>query len=146
MRIYLDNCCFNRPYDDQSQLGIRLESDAKLYIQDRIRNGDIELVWSYVLEYENSLNPYNERRLEIALWRPLARKNVAESQELLNLMRRCVELGLKPLDALHIASAVVSECEYFITVDKGILKKRELICDILIVSPIDFIQIMEETI
>lgn len=32
MRIYLDNCCFNRPYDDQSHLGIRLESDAKLYI------------------------------------------------------------------------------------------------------------------
>src|SRR4030067_2700722 len=101
MRIYLDNCCFNRPYDDQSQLGIRLESDAKLYIQDRIRKGDIELSWSYVLEYENSLNPYDERRLEIALWRPLAQKDVTESQELLDLMRRYVKLGFKPLDALH---------------------------------------------
>lgn len=144
MRIYLDNCCFNRPYDDQSQLGIRLESDAKLYIQDRIRKGDIELSWSYVLEYENSLNPYDERRLEIALWRPLAQKDVTESQELLDLMRRYVKLGFKPLDALHISSAVISKCEYFITVDKGILKKKELICDILIISPIDFIQIMEE--
>ena len=145
MRIYLDNCCFNRPYDDQSQLGIRLESDAKLYIQDRIRKGDIELSWSYVLEYENSLNPYDERRLEIALWRPLAQKDVTESQELLDLMRRYVKLGFKPLDALHIASAVISKCKYFITVDKGILKKKELICDILIISPIDYIQIMEET-
>ena len=26
MRIYLDNCCFNRPYDDQSQLRILLET------------------------------------------------------------------------------------------------------------------------
>lgn len=144
MRIYLDNCCFNRPYDDQSQLGIRLESDAKLYIQDRIRNGDIELSWSYILEYENYLNPYDERRLEIALWRPLAKKDVTESQELLDLMRRYVKIGFKPLDALHIASAVISKCEYFITVDKGILRKKELICDILIISPIDFIQSMEE--
>lgn len=80
------------------------------------------------------------------MWRPLASKNVAESQELLNFMRQYVELGMKPLDALHIASAVISECKYFITVDKGVLKKRELISDILIVSPIDFIQTMEEAI
>ena len=25
MRIYLDNCCFNRPFDDQSQIKIKLE-------------------------------------------------------------------------------------------------------------------------
>ena len=36
MRIYLDNCCFNRPYDDQSQLRISLETQAKLYIQGMI--------------------------------------------------------------------------------------------------------------
>ena len=30
--IYLDNCCFNRPYDDQEQITVRLESEAKLEI------------------------------------------------------------------------------------------------------------------
>ncbi|MBI5186389.1 MAG: hypothetical protein HZA01_11775 [Nitrospinae bacterium] len=49
-----------------------------------------------------------ERR-EILLWRRLARENITESQELLNLMRRYVELEFKDLDALHIASAVVME-------------------------------------
>ena len=39
MKIYLDNCCFNRPFDDQSQLRIRLESEAKLKIQEDIRSG-----------------------------------------------------------------------------------------------------------
>lgn len=34
MKIYLDNCCYNRPYDDQSQLRISLETQAKLYIQE----------------------------------------------------------------------------------------------------------------
>lgn len=36
LRIYLDNYCFNRPFDDQFQIRVRLESEAKLKIQDDI--------------------------------------------------------------------------------------------------------------
>ena len=32
MRVYLDNCVFNRPFDDQSQLLISLQTQAKLAI------------------------------------------------------------------------------------------------------------------
>jgi len=46
MRIYLDNCCFNRPFDDQAQVRVLLETEAKLVVQDRIRSGNIQLVWS----------------------------------------------------------------------------------------------------
>jgi hypothetical protein len=52
MRIYLDNCCFNRPYDDQSSITISLETQAKLYIQNLIHQGKIEMVTSYMLMYE----------------------------------------------------------------------------------------------
>lgn len=41
-------------YDDQSQMRIHLETQAKLHIQDTIRDGEIELVTSYVLDFENS--------------------------------------------------------------------------------------------
>lgn len=44
MRVYLDNCSYNRPYDDQSQMRIHLETQAKLHIQDMIRQEQIELV------------------------------------------------------------------------------------------------------
>lgn len=44
MRLYLDLCCFNRPYDDQSQLRVHLETEAKLSLQDKVRNGVCELV------------------------------------------------------------------------------------------------------
>ena len=30
MRVYLDNCCYNRPFDDQGQLKVLLETLAKL--------------------------------------------------------------------------------------------------------------------
>ena len=58
MKVYLDNCCFNRPFDDQSSLVIRLETEAKLYVQELIRQGEYRLCWSFVLDYENSANPF----------------------------------------------------------------------------------------
>ena len=65
MKIYLDNCCYNRPYDDQFQFRIQIETQAKLHIQDLIKNGRLDLVTSYVLDYENSNNPYEMRRNSI---------------------------------------------------------------------------------
>ena len=69
MRIYLDLCCFNRPYDDQSQVRIRLETEAKLSLQDKVRCGECELVWSAVLDLENSKNPFIEHMQAISQWR-----------------------------------------------------------------------------
>jgi hypothetical protein len=60
------------PFDDQVQLKIPLETEAKLYIQQRILDKAYELAWSYVLDYENSLNPYDERRNMVAPWRDIA--------------------------------------------------------------------------
>ncbi len=37
MRVYLDNCCYNRPFDDQAQPSVRLETEAKLLIQTLMR-------------------------------------------------------------------------------------------------------------
>ena len=76
MKIYLDNCCFNRPFDDQSQLRILLESEAKLRIQENIRSGIFELVWSYILDYENSQNPFRERREQIIKWRTYSDRDI----------------------------------------------------------------------
>ncbi len=59
MRVYLDNCCYNRPYDDQSYMRIHLDTQAKLYIQEMIKEKKIELVNSYMLEYENSKNRFD---------------------------------------------------------------------------------------
>lgn len=42
--IYLDICCFNRPFDDQTQLLIQLQTEAKLAVQDAIRTGRHQLV------------------------------------------------------------------------------------------------------
>jgi hypothetical protein len=48
--------------------------------------------------------------------------------------------GFKPLDALHVASAAAGGASHFLTVDDGILKKRERVKEIVIASPLEFVQ------
>ena len=72
MRIYLNNCCLNRPYDDQSQQRVRFETQAKLYIQRMVFERKIELVWSYVLKFENSRNPFVSKKHAIMRWEKLS--------------------------------------------------------------------------
>ena len=139
MRVYLDNCCFNRPFDDQSPLHIRLETEAKLYVQDQIKSGALSLGWSYILDYENAANPCEERCAEIQRWEDLADCRTVETPEIISLMKKFVQTGLKPLDALHVACAVTLDCEVFLTVDKGILRKGLMVEGIRVMSPIDFL-------
>ena len=140
MRIYLDNCCFNRPFDDQSQLRILLESEAKLRIQEDVRSGVYDLVWSYILDYENSKNPFQERREQIIKWRNFSKEDVEETSELLDTALNIMKYGIKKLDALHLSCATQARVDYFLTTDDGILKKAGLIKNLRITDPIGFIK------
>ena len=63
---------------------------------------------------------------------------------LISQMNDLIKLGLKPLDSLHLGCTIFSKCDYFITVDKGILKKSKVIRDISILNPIELIYRLEE--
>lgn len=143
MKIYLDNCCYNRPFDDQSQIRIHLETQAKLYIQAKVREGTYDLVWSYILDYENGKNPYEEKRLAIAPWKKISSLCVTEeTEDILLFAESLAEKGIKTYDALHISCAVAAHCKYYITTDKKLLNTP--IPEIKIVNPIAFVNEMEE--
>lgn len=142
MKIYLDNCCYNRPFDDQSQIKIHLEAQAKLYIQAKIREGAYDLVWSYILDYENGKNPYEEKRLAIAPWKTIASSCIAgETEDILSFAESLASKGIKTFDALHISCAVAAECEYYLTTDKKLLNTP--VPEIKIVNPVVFVSEME---
>lgn len=140
MNIYLDNCCFNRPFDDQSQLRIRLEAEAKLTIQEDIRAGSHTLIWSYILDYENHRNPFRERREQIALWRSYALTDIQENEEVIRIATGVHAQGIKKLDALHIACAITAKANFFLTTDDGVLLKALLVRELKIRDPIGFIK------
>ena len=142
MRVYLDNCCFNRPFDDQRQTRVRLEAEAKLCIQEHICAGTLELAWSYILDFENTANPFEERRTTISRWRQYATIDVEETALILQEAKALVELGLKPKDALHIACAIAGECIYLLTTDDDILRRREDVRGISVLDPTAFVREM----
>ena len=141
MRVYLDNCCYNRPYDDQSQLRISLETQAKLRIQEMIRKKQIELSSSYVLLYENSKNPYLTRQSSI---RKFVKENVSvyvgaeQADEIRMLAGGIISTGVKVADAYHVACAIVSKSDCFLTTDDRLLKYKDE--RIRIEDPMDFIR------
>lgn len=139
MLIYLDNCCFNRPFDDQKQIRIHIETEAKLFIQEEIVAGNFSLAWSYILDYENEANPHPERKETIANWKVRAVIDTSETITLLEIAEKLQNSGVKSKDALHIASAVVMQCVYFITTDIYLIKKMAGLKEIKVVSPVDFI-------
>lgn len=144
MRIYLDNCAFNRPFDDQSQIRIRLESEAKLYIQEKIKQKEIELVWSYILDFENAQNLFEERKRVIEKWKNVAVIDIEETQKLIAIANSLVKKGIKAKDALHVASAIEGKASYFLTTDDKIIKKLSNVDEIQVISPVDIVGIIDE--
>jgi len=140
MKIYLDNCCFNRPFDDQSQIRIKLESEAKLKIQDEIQSGRLELVWSYILKAENEANPFEERKKAIEDWKNNAIVNVNGDPFIIDKAIKLTQIGIRSKDALHIACAISANCDYFLTTDDKILNKNDMIEEMFITDPIGFIK------
>jgi predicted nucleic acid-binding protein len=140
MRLYLDLCCFNRPFDDQSQLLVRLQTEAKLAVQNSIRGGTHTLIWSAVLDLENADNPDMERTAAIGQWKSLAEVDIATTSVVEQLASTLSGNGLKPMDALHIASAIEAGAGCFLTTDKQILRKMKDNALIQVLDPVDFIR------
>lgn len=145
MKLYLDNCCYNRPYDTQTEFKVSMETRAKLHIQDEIRNGKYELVGSYMLEYENDKNPDIMRRTSIKSFQEefctefVSRQNEGPLQGKIN---EIMEYNIQFKDATHAACAIFSGCDYLLTTDIK-FQRRYKGKEIKIINPIDFIQLEE---
>jgi hypothetical protein len=138
MLVYLDNCCFNRPFDDQSKIRILLETEAKLAVQELIRSGTLQLAWSYMMDFENDANPFEDRRISISVWRRLAAVDISASEGVLSRARRIHLMGFKPKDSIHLSCAIEAGSSIFFTTDTGILKKADLISDLALINPVDY--------
>jgi len=137
-KIYLDNCCLNRPFDDQSHPLVRLETEAKLLIQQEIINGNLDLIWSFVLHFENNDNPYLDRAKQILSWEAKATHIITFSDNILLMARKIMSVNIREKDALHISCAIIANSDFFITTDKKLLNKN--VTEIAILNPMDFIR------
>jgi len=145
LKIYLDNCCYGRPFDDLSQEKIKNEAMAKMYIQSLIKYKSLSLYSSYMLSLEISEIPFESNREHILSFVSdyseffIGRER---ENEILPLTNEIMETGVKRKDAVHLACSIIAKCDYFITTDKRVLTHKT--DKLKILNPIEFVRIWRE--
>jgi hypothetical protein len=136
-KIYLDMNIYNRPFDEQSQWRIKFESLASQFIFQAIQDKRIKLVWSFILSYENHLNPFPDRIRAVEFFAKLAEELIVPDKQIKLLAENYEKIGIKNIDALHLACA---EYHYFITCDDKFLKKaKKLNLRLQPYNPVDYV-------
>lgn len=138
MRLYLDTSVYNRPFDDQSQVKVFLETQASISVFRLISQETITLVSSPVLERENQRNssPIRQRFMQAyldqaTLYQPL-------TPSIIERARTLQTQGLKNFDALHVASAEAAQCDYLLTCDRRLINRCKTL-SLPVINPVTYI-------
>lgn len=118
MNVYLDNCCMNRLFDDQSNRRVRFESEAVKVILsfcDQRR-------WHNIAQFEVEQIPDEERRKKLQLLMGQTDEVVKIDKTISSRAKELEEQGIQAFDALHLACAE-DGADVFLTVDDNLLKQ-----------------------
>lgn len=120
--IYLDVCCLNRPFDDQTQEPIRLEAEAVVLILNRCQNSEWQLLGSEAVDVELRRTPDGARKEQMRLWAAFATTKIIINEHIKSRGSELVGLGFKDFDALHIACAEAGNANILLTTDDRMLR------------------------
>lgn len=115
MKIYFDVSCLNRPFDDQRQDRIRIESDAITLIFDEVDTGRWEQVTSRMAVIEAQAIPNETKRRRVLALLPEGRMKLDSRS--FDRARELVALGFRAADAVHTAAAEKLSADVLLTCD-----------------------------
>jgi predicted nucleic acid-binding protein len=130
MRIYLDNCCLQRPLDDQTHPRVRVETEAVFVVLATVQAGEQVLLGSEALDYEVGRIPDETRRVEVQSVLALASEYLMVTDEVEALALRLEGLGLGAMDAVHLALASTAKADFFCTCDDQLHRKAQAVPDL----------------
>jgi predicted nucleic acid-binding protein len=122
-KIYLDVCCLNRPFDDQTQARIHLEAEAIMMILAQCEAGHWEWLGSEVIDLEIAQTPDPERRRRVRLLASHAHRSIVVGKSETERAQQFEARGISAFDALHLACAESGEADVFLTTDDKLLRK-----------------------
>ena len=123
MEVYLDVCCFNRPFDDHAQDRVRLESEAVLTILEHTQSRMWSLIGSEVIDIEISKIPDDDLRCKVNILAAMKHKFITVNNDVEIRAKELEKLGFKSFDALHIACAEKGDTDILLTTDDIFLSK-----------------------
>lgn len=141
LKLYLDNCCYSRPFDDLKQEKINLEASAIENILKKHIDKKLKIYKSMAIDFEISKIKYENKRRQVEdLYDAMDLLEIEYSEEIKNRSIQLKKYNIKDMDALHLAFAESEKVDYFITTDKLLInasKRADL--KIKVINPIEFI-------
>ena len=125
MKLYLDMCSLQRPLDSKTQVRIILEAEAVLGIIALCEAGQIQLMSSDILIFEAQNITITQRKAYVFEVLNKASIYLARTKNIEQKAKELVTLGIKPLDSLHLASAIIAKADYFCTCDDRLLRRAK---------------------
>lgn len=122
MKIYLDACCLNRPFDDQRQARVRLEAEAISLVLQKLHQREWEWIGSDVLAYEFGQTEDVERKERSLLLTGQSHQVVEMTEKVLTQAEKLEASGFDSYDAIHLASAEYGKVDVFLTTDDNLQK------------------------
>lgn len=119
MKIYMDNCCYNRLLDDRSYSQIYYERNSVLLILELVEKSAIKLIGSQMLmkEIKDTSDIYKRSVLQMVY--TLSSEEVSITSEILDRaeeIRRCSNIKYK--DSIHLACAEAAKADVLLTTDR----------------------------
>ncbi len=146
-KIYLDNCCLSRPFDDQTQPRIRLETEAIVLIIEHFYAGQWEWISSEVSTFEANQNLDLRQRLQVKFLLNYVHRVISVGTTETLRGKHLESLGFKPFDALHLACAESGNVDLLLTTDDQMLRKAKRISSQLhsrVENPLTWLQEVTE--
>ena len=143
MKVYLDACCLNRPFDDQRQPRVHLETEAISLILEKLHRREWDWVGSEMLLFEIKKNPDLERRQRVLLFASQAKQVIETSDKILRRAEELEKSGFDTYDAIHLASAEQAGVDVFLTTDDQILKvanRNKKLLPFLVENPVKWLE------
>lgn len=140
MIIYLDNCCYNRPFDDQTQERIHLESEAILTILQRRQAGIFKIVGSNILELEMERMHDATKKQKVKELYKVADLHINYTENIKKRSKEIMKLSkIRTFDSLHIAAAEEAKADVMLTTDDKLEKMAErLELKVRVMNPLKF--------
>lgn len=123
IRLYLDTCCFNRPFDDQTQLRVRRETEAALLILESVTRGEWALIGSDAVDTEVAAIRDPERRRAVMNFARSATEHVSIDAALSRRQQVLESMGFGGYDSVHIACAEAAGADVLLTTDDALVRR-----------------------
>lgn len=148
MKIYLDVCCLNRPFDNQEQERIRLEAEAVLLILARLETGRWQWFSSEVVLDEILQTQDENRQKRLLDLNSKAYNSLIITDSDYERAVELTKLGFDDMDSLHLACAESGNIDVLLTTDDKLMRRAKQLeepLNILVDNPLNWLVNQKES-